>query len=438
MQKFKIITLGCKVNQAESAALARQLQSRCAQQACDSDPVDLCIINTCTVTAKASMQSRQAVRQAMRASPNAHIVVTGCYAQTAPEEIRRISGVDQVVGNDDKHRVAELVCRRQGDPATAPDHKPTETPVRWMPPANRTERTRAFLKVQDGCSARCSYCIVPAARGASRSLPVEDVLDSIRQISTSGYPEIVLTGIHLGHYGLDLQPACDLLSLLKKIRQQKAAGRVRLSSIEPLELSTDLIAFTADCGNGPASICPHFHVPLQSGDDDILRRMRRPYTRQQFRERIMEIKRRLPAASVGVDVLVGFPGETDAAFDNTAALLRQLPVTYLHVFPFSRRKGTPADRLPDQVPAGVIKERCRIIRSIGNQKKLDFYNQLTSKILEVVAESVTGGDPAVIKGTSANYVPVRFKGGSELLRTIVSVRVERVDPRGQVFGTVVS
>jgi threonylcarbamoyladenosine tRNA methylthiotransferase MtaB len=438
MQKFKIITLGCKVNQAESAGIARQLQDRAAEAAVGEDPVDMYIINTCTVTAKASMQSRQAVRQALRAHPDARIVVTGCYAQTAPQEIRDIPGVELVLGNDGKHRIAEILSNRPADARKMIDGMPAGTDNPWPLSPVRDDRARPLLKIQDGCNARCSYCIVPLARGTSRSLPQENVLRCIRRLGDAGYPEVVLTGIHLGHYGLDLMPPSDLLTLLKRIRQQELVQRVRLSSIEPLELTDELIAFAADSRNETTAICPHFHVPLQSGDNEILRRMRRPYTREIFRDRVLGIRRHFPDASIGVDVLVGFPGETAAAFDSTCSLLKQLPVTYLHVFPFSPRKGTPADRMPDPVPADVLKARCRRLRAIGSKKKTDFYNRFSAKILEVVAETVADAENGLIKGTSANYIPVMFKGRAEQLRSIVSVRVERVDPPGVLFGTIVS
>ena len=438
MKKFKIVTLGCKVNQAESAGIAGQLRKQAAEAVSGEDPVDLCVINTCTVTAKASMQSRQAVRQAMRAYPDARIVVTGCYAETAPREIRSIPGVDLVLGNDGKQRLAEMICDPDSDPPAAADTGPAADPRPWWPPSGRSERARPFVKIQDGCNARCSYCIVPLARGASRSLPADDALERIRHLGVAGYPEVVLTGIHLGHYGLDLNPPTDLLTLLKHIRHRQLIRRVRLSSIEPQELTGEMIRFAAGACKGPASICPHFHIPLQSGDNDILRRMRRPYSRELFTDVVAQVRHHLPGASIGIDVLVGFPGETDAAFENTCSLLMQLPVTYLHVFPFSRRRGTPADRLSDQVHPAVLKARCRRVRSIGSIKKLEYYEQFRGKILEVVAETVV--DPATqrIKGTSANYIPVTFEGRTDRLRTIVPVRVERVDPSGSVFGTLVS
>ena len=438
MQKFKIITLGCKVNQAESAAIANQLQQQAIKAVDGQEPADLCIINTCTVTGKASMQSRQAVRQAMRANPNARIVVTGCYAQTAPQEIRAIAGVDLILGNDGKHRIVEMLHPETPGDLPRAEIVPAASNPRWLAAAALTPRARAFLKVQDGCNARCSYCIVPAARGASRSQPVEDVLDSICRLADAGYPEVVLTGIHLGHYGLDLDPPSNLLALLRKIRKQTAVRRVRLSSIEPLELGDDLICLAAESAGDQTAICPHFHVPLQSGDNGILRRMQRPYTREMFRDLIRRIKRNIPAAGLGVDVLVGFPGESDAAFENTCLLLEELPVTYLHVFPFSRRSGTPADRMPDQLPAAIVKKRCRRLRTIGKKKKLDFYRQHTGCTLEVVAESYVDAEHRMIKGTSANYIPVTFKGSADMLRRLVSVRIDRLDPHGRVFGTVQS
>ena len=437
MQKFKIITLGCKVNQAESAGIARQLRDRYAAAGADDEPVNLCIINTCTVTGKASMQSRQAVRQALRAYPKARIVVTGCYAQTAPDDISSIPGVDLILGNDGKHRIVQEIGRQSADSQNRIPGSASSGMDHWIPGSPQEDRARAFVKIQDGCNARCSYCIVPTARGASRSLPVADALQSIQRLAEDGYPEAVLTGIHLGHYGLDLDPPSDLLTLLKYIRQQQYIQRVRLSSIEPPELTADLIRFTAGASDRPAAICPHFHIPLQSGDNEILRRMHRPYTREFFQDLVQEIRHHLPDASLGIDVLVGFPGETDAAFENTCELLQQLPVTYLHVFPFSRRKGTAAEHMPDQVPPATLKARCRRIRYIGFNKKLAYYNRFHDKILEVVVESFADAATGQMKGTSANYIPVTFTGHTKQLRTIVSVRVDRIDPSGFVFGTVV-
>ncbi len=432
--KFKITTLGCKVNQFESEAIARQLTQSDLTQVPKNVPADLCIINTCTVTGKASMQSRQAVRQAIRANPRASIVVTGCYAQTAPDEIKEIEGVHAIVGHGEKHKIPEMILKTDCESCTA------EIPVRQnrrfekAPAIGFGNRARPFLKIQDGCDAFCTYCIVPRARGPSRSLPVDEVLEGIRELKKAGYHEVVLTGIHMGCYGQDLTPRTDLLTLLGQIRDTGAIDRVRLSSIEPRELSEKLIDFVAGTGEGAGRICPHFHIPLQSGDDSILKKMHRPYSRYFFKELVLKIHERIPDAAIGVDVLVGFPGESEAAFEHTHSLIAELPVTYLHVFPFSARKGTPAYSFSDTVVPEVVRERAHRMRELGNIKKSACYNKFTNERLELIVEGTADISTGNLKGTSSNYIPVFFQGGQKLINTLIEVQVENVDNNLNVFG----
>ena len=432
--EFKINTLGCKVNQFESEAIAEQLQRWNFKPAGKGEHAKLVIVNTCTVTRKASMQSRQAIRQAIRENPGAKVIVTGCYAQTAPEEIHRIEGVHTLVGQTDKHRLPELILVENGAEIGGP------FPVDRIEQVNKTQliglgsRSRPFLKIQDGCDAFCSYCIVPYARGSSRSLPVSDVVRAVTQIENAGYHEVVLTGIHLGLYGQDLKPPADLLSLLKRIRQECRIDRIRLSSIEPREISAELLDFLTDASEGPGRICPHFHIPLQSGDDGILKRMRRPYSSEFYRDLVLKIHDRLPEAAVGADVLVGFPGETESAFRNTYRLIAELPVTYLHVFPFSRREGTAAYHYPDPIPPGLIQERCREMRKLGKQKKSFFYNRFIGRRLEVLLEPGADAPAGYIKGTSSNYIPVLVAKGNRREPGLVEVTVDEVDRHLQVFG----
>jgi threonylcarbamoyladenosine tRNA methylthiotransferase MtaB len=338
MKRYAITTLGCKVNQCESSALGSLLEAsgyRPMESMGDTEGnADLIVINTCTVTGKAAMQSRQAIRQAIRSHPKAKMVVTGCYAQTAPQEIEAIEGVEYVVGHADKLGIARLLeeaaptsqgpvlLHRNIHQASCFDPMPSVAPA---------SRTRAFLKIQDGCDAYCSYCIVPHARGRSRSMPVQEAMGHIDHLVKHHHKEIVLTGIHLGAYGKDLLPQTSLFEFIKLILQNKRANRIRLSSIEPTEVDANLIELMA----APQSpLCPHFHIPLQSGDDTILKRMGRPYSRRIFSQVIQRIRTRLPHAAIGADVLVGFPGEDDHAFKQTYDLIDSLDVTYLHVFPF--------------------------------------------------------------------------------------------------------
>jgi threonylcarbamoyladenosine tRNA methylthiotransferase MtaB len=433
MLKFKIITLGCKVNQYESETLAEQLERADLSPAGPDEKADLFIVNTCTVTGRAAMQSRQAIRQAVRNNPGAHMVVTGCYAQTAPAEIISIDGVDTILQIDDKPHVLDLVLSRHlplsNLPKKAADAIPEPGPLDR--PVKRN-RSRPFLKVQDGCEAFCTYCIVPYARGPSRSLLPDKAIDDIRRLKRNGYHEVVLTGIHLGCYGNDLKPPTDLLTLLRRIRMTGAIDRVRLSSIEPREISDALLRFVVDAGDGPGRICPHFHIPLQSGDDDILQKMKRPYTAR-FVGKILHL---MPEAAIGVDVLVGFPGESEASFERTRRLLEDLPVAYLHVFPFSPRKGTPAYRFTNKVPTAEVRERCRVMRMMGDHKKHAFYRRFVGKPLEVIIEERKHQPEGYLMGTSANYIPVLIEKADCRKGSLAPVHlvVEKVEKDLRVFG----
>ena len=356
-ERFFLKTLGCKVNQAESEALGETLATSDWQPAEASETADLCIINTCAVTQKAAMQSRQAVRQAIRANPRAWVVVTGCYAQTEPQALAKIEGLDYIVDQAGKQKLAEMIGRGELTKSPRPvifQPTPGAAPAfAAAKPVPSAHRTRPFLKIQDGCDAFCTYCIVPYARGRSRSMALSAVLESIAELVAQGVREVVLTGIHLGLYGRDLKPAGGLLQLLQAIAGLKSSIRVRLSSIEPLELTDDLLSLVARSDR----FCRHFHIPLQSGDPAILKRMGRPYSPEFFGELVQKIRAMMPDAAIGADVLVGFPGETEAAFANTASLIEGLPVSYLHVFPFSARPGTPATRMEGQVDERTKKAR---------------------------------------------------------------------------------
>ncbi len=435
MPTFKISTLGCKVNQSESDAIARQLESYNWLSAGNNGSTEVTIINTCTVTQKAAMQSRQAVRRAIRAHPNSRIVVTGCYAQTEPEAFEKINGVHYIIGNADKHRIGEILTAG-GDSAVGHtvtiNKEQSSDPLKPSHTAVSSSRTRPFLKIQDGCDAFCTYCIVPYARGPSRSLPVADVLEGIRDLSVAGYHEIVLTGIHLGQYGCDLIPATSLSELLDGIDRSELIQRVRLSSIEPLELTDELIQRVADSPR----FCRHFHIPLQSGDDRILKKMKRPYTVDIFRQRIAKIRDQISDAAIGVDTLIGFPGETDAAFSNTYELIRELPITYLHVFPFSARPGTPAARYPDKIPPDVIKERCEKMRCLGQIKRLQFYRSFIGKEVEILVESTRHAATGLLKGLSSNYLPVLIDADDEHINKLVNVKLtDQMDD--SLMGTIV-
>ena len=429
---FSIITLGCKVNQYESESIAREMTSsgfiKLEKQAALKEKLDIGIINTCTVTQKASMQSRQAIRQMIRANPDAAIIVTGCLAQTAPEEIQAIKGVLYIVGHADKFRIPDIASSIKSDRDAAPEiiHNSVRDIQTFqdMQLSAIGSRTRSFLKIQDGCDAFCTYCIVPFARGPNRSMPMEHVLQHVRHIHDAGHREIVLTGIHLGRYGTDLSPALDLHQLLKRLHESECMDRIRLSSIEPLELTDALIDLVARANQRPGQICPHFHIPLQSGDDHILKRMHRPYRRNYFRTLVFKILNSIPHAAVGADVLIGFPGETDDEFLNTFHLLDELPLAYLHVFPFSPRKGTPAASYPDHVPPPVVKERCRRTRALGVQKRSAFMKKWLHQKMEILVEGTRDPHTGMLKGVTANYIKVIMEGEDRLQNTFQTVRID--------------
>jgi threonylcarbamoyladenosine tRNA methylthiotransferase MtaB len=345
--------------------------------------------------------------------------------------------VHYIIGNADKHRIAEILevhRHSAGNPAIA-----IRKDIRFsdqLKPSHHlfsSGRSRPFLKIQDGCDAFCTYCIVPLARGPSRSLPVIDVLESLKALSAAGYQEVVLSGIHLGRYGCDLTPASSLGELLDHIERADLMQRVRLSSIEPLELTDALIQRVA----GSTRFCRHFHIPLQSGDDRILQKMKRPYTVEKFRQRVIEIRNQIPDAAIGVDTLIGFPGETDEAFKNTYALIQELPVTYLHVFPFSARPGTPAARYPNRVAPNVIKARCEQMRYLGQTKRTEFFQNFIGKTLEILVESTRNAATGRLKGISSNYIPVLTDADEDQIHKLVTVQL--ADPIDDVLmGNIVT
>jgi threonylcarbamoyladenosine tRNA methylthiotransferase MtaB len=430
MPSFRIITLGCKVNQYESDALAQRLRESGWIPATGDDPADVCIVNTCAVTGKAAMQARQAMRQAVRANPGARIFATGCYAEIEAAALAKIDGVEAVFGQDRKHEIAERILDGDRSGAPAEEETPDSRRYRHLPAAIDTRRTRPYLKIQDGCDAFCSYCIVPRARGRSRSLPMETVVAELSRFADAGRREVVLTGIHLGCWGLDLEPARSLTDLLRTVDALPHPMRIRLSSIEPTELSDDIIALVA----ASSRFCRHFHIPLQSGDAGILSRMRRPYGPDLFCRRVAAIRDRMPDAAIGADVLVGFPGEDAAAFENTCRLIETLPLSYLHVFPFSPRTGTPAARYPEPVPEPEKKARCRRVREIGRKKRQAHYRSMVGRRTEVLIENRRDRTTGLLHGLSGNYVPVLVDGDDRLREQCVPVTIERVDTRTRVFG----
>jgi threonylcarbamoyladenosine tRNA methylthiotransferase MtaB len=404
MTTVSIATLGCKVNQFESEALMASLEQRGYDLVPFGEGADITIINTCTVTQRADFQSRQMVRRAFRTNPKSIIIVTGCYSQVDPEAIARIEGANYLLGNKEKEQIPDLLpLIQKGDlPRIRVGNIQKETFFSDIPLHSFHRHTRAFLKIQDGCDARCSYCIVPYARGRSRSLPPGKIIEHLRALKEKDFKEVVLTGIHVGSYGLDLTPPFPFEKLLRQLEEEDTPQRIRLSSIEPLDFSTDLISILLQS----RKVCPHLHIPIQSGDDEILKMMNRNYNRSSLSDLIQELHQRIPKVSIGADVIVGFPGETEEKFQHTYRLIESLPFSYLHVFPFSKRRGTPASQFPQVVEEGKIKKRAEVTRELGRQKRQTFYRQFLHEELDVLVEDRRERETGRWKGFSRNYIPV--------------------------------
>ncbi len=433
--KIAFATLGCKVNQCETAALAEDLREKGFLLASFNSYADIYIINTCTVTAFSDFQSRQLIRRAKRINPVAKIIVTGCYAQIAPAVIADIDGVSLVVGNSQKVIIPELVQNEINcSLSVLVDDIFSQRYFCNMPLTEFSGRTRAFLKIQDGCNSFCSYCIVPFARGKSRSLPPDDLLAAVTKFAEKGYREIVLTGIHLGTYGHDLTPPENLASVLKKIISFRPEVRFRLSSIEPHEITDDLLHLFIENNN----LCPHLHIPLQSGDDKILGLMKRDYDVAFYRNQIKKIISSIEDISIGVDVMVGFPGEGDVEFNNTLELLQDLPVAYFHVFPYSERPGTVAEKLYPKVPEKIKKKRAAILRDLGAKKREKFASRFLGEKLDVLVEKAKDNKTGLMKGFSQNYLPVLLETNEfSCANTIVNICANKLE-NGKLYGKIVS
>ena len=431
MKKIAISTLGCKTNQFESAAMGEAVRKRGFQIVPFTDVADIYIINTCTVTAKTDAESCRLIRRAQRQNASAKIVVTGCYAQIAAEKISRLPGVNLVLGNSEKKEITDFLEELDVAQKVVVSDISLEKSADGEILETFSEHTRAFLQVQNGCNEFCSYCIVPYVRGRSRSVAQESALEGVRTFAEKGFKEVVLTGIHLGAYGLDLDPQTSLLALVAAIEKRTLVTRLRLGSLEPTDISDKLIELIS---SSPI-ICPHFHIPLQSGSDQVLRKMNRRYTSSFYGGIVDKLMAAAPGACIGTDVIVGFPGESENDFENTHSFLEALPLAYFHVFPFSPRDKTPAATMSEQVDPRVIKERAKALRKLSDLKKRIYFNSFLGQELAVLVQNREAGGK--LKGLARNYVPVILDGGDSLLNTEVRVRVTEVMRdlvRGEVAG----
>ena len=430
--RIAITTLGCKINQYDSAVIRSRLEEKHSFVSFD-EQADCYIINSCTVTDRADWEARQFVRRAKRLSPTSKVLVTGCYAQVSPEEVARVDGVDFVVG---LNRLDDLLRLVETTDLDSPRIKVSDVKRERGVPVLGTRalpgHTRAFLKIQEGCNYTCTYCIIPIARGLSRSVAPWQVLDEVRSLADAGYTEIVLTGIHLGSYGQDLTPKMDLTALVEMLVGSRLVRRIRLSSLDPREVPERLLDLLA----GSDLICPHLHICAQAGDDTILKQMRRNYGTSYYRDLLSKTRERLPEAALGSDIIVGFPGESDEQFEKSLAYFASLPLTYFHVFPYSERRGTAAASLSGPVHGAVKKMRAQRMRRLGAGKKEQFCRSFLGRSMSVLVEGKIDRNSGAHRGFTRNYLPMIIRSGNHRVNQEVDVQIDGF-AAGCLTGTVV-
>jgi threonylcarbamoyladenosine tRNA methylthiotransferase MtaB len=437
MSRFYVENFGCRATQADGAAIERQFVERGLNRAENPQEAQVVVLNTCTVTASADQDVRNTIRRIHRQNPDCQIMVTGCYAQRAPQELASIAGVSWVIGNSHKHQIGEVACgsSNQGFVPLDQLEKPeilvgdifAHTELMAAPVFDAdtaSEKTRPNLKVQDGCNNRCSFCIIPSVRGQSRSLPVTDVIAEVKGLVATGYREIVISGINLGRWGRDLGQPSKFAALVRQILDETLLEKLRISSVEPMDWTDELIELCASNDR----IAKHAHVPMQSGSDRVLRLMYRKYRPWHYREKIEKIRAAMPTAAIGADVMVGFPGETDADFEETRSFIASLPMTYLHVFTFSARPGTPAAAMPGQAHPQVMKERNRVLRELAASKKREFQTQFIGQTLQAI--TLTHYDGQRTECLTDNYQKLWLEGEWEANQW---VKVRVVDSSGDAI-----
>jgi threonylcarbamoyladenosine tRNA methylthiotransferase MtaB len=418
-KRLTVLTVGCKANFADSASIVREAMSAGFEVVSPAEPADVVVVNSCTVTHRADRDSRSLVRRARRDHPHASVILTGCYAQTSRGAGETLHEVNHWIGMGNAGALGSVLREISGD-GTAGLQPLSEYEADLL-----LGRRRTFLKIQDGCDAFCAYCIVPLARGGNRSLPEKEILDKAVAAERDGARELVLTGIHVGLYGADRGEKDSIARLLLILLKETEWTRLRLSSIEPAEITENLL----DAISGNKRICPHLHIPLQSGCDRTLSRMRRPYRSRRYAEVVGRVVARVPDVQVGADVIAGFPGETRADFEETMRFLGDVPINYLHVFPYSAREGTESARWPDDVPSREKKDRVAQLLQMDARRRTAFLRSLVGKNLEVLAETVHP-DRGELSGTSGNYVEVTFPGESAEIGGLFRVRAISAGGRG--------
>lgn len=426
-------TLGCKLNQSESDAIEAKFKERGYEVKSYGDEVDLTVINTCTVTNAADSGSRAAIRQAIRTSPAGRIAVTGCYAQVSPDEIKAIAGVDMILGNDEKYKIFdyldELKTGKLEEPLIYVNDEGEFHSVSEDGFVSATSRSRAFLKVQEGCNYFCSYCIIPFTRGRARSRSYEDTIQEAKRLVDKGFNEVVLTGINIGTYHYQNGRSYKITDLLDGLQHVHGLERIRLSSIEPNTIEDDLLKLIRDS----KVICPHMHIPVQGGNADQLKAMNRKYTIEEYENLMKRFQNFLPEAALGTDIIIGFPGETDEHFNNTLEFIQKHPFTYLHIFRYSQRKGTVAAKLPDQVDPKVIKKRAQIMHQTNKMLKNNYIRKHLGQTRPVLFDQEKNG---LQVGYTNNYIQVAVKTDKNLRKQILPTLLKEENEKGWILGQI--
>ena len=408
--RIAVTTLGCKTNHYDSAALLGRLDRSVFTEVHFLETADIYIVNSCSVTALADRQSRQFIYQARRRNPDATVILAGCYATNAEKEMAKKSEIDYVVSRNSETSLLDIVLAEARKRGFEPED--IDKGVQFG------SQSRPYLKIQDGCEAFCSYCIIPYTRGPITSVPEDIVLNQLHTLADSGYREVVLTGIHVGHWGRDIYGKPSFYKLLKAIDDEGLIGRIRVSSLEPMELSDEIIDLVANSD----VFCPHLHIPLQSGSDKILKLMKRPYLTRHFRDRIETAAEKISGLGLGIDVIVGFPGESEEDFMQTVDFIKSLPFQYLHVFPYSERPGTPAIEMKDQVPIVQRKQRAKHLIAVGLERRKEAAEKQIGKNLKVLVERKRDSKSGLFKGFSDNYHEFLIDSEDELQNKVVEVK----------------
>lgn len=432
MKKVAFYTLGCKVNQYDTEAMIELFEKNNYEIVENNEKADVYVINTCTVTNLGDRKSRQFIRRSKKKNQSSIIVVVGCYAQTASEEVMAIEGVNLVLGTNERNKIVELVeSINKDEKINYVDDIMAVKEFEELSIEKVKGKTRAFLKIQEGCNQYCTYCIIPYARGSIRSRKPENIISEVKRLSKNGFKEIVLTGIHIASYGKDLENA-HLLDVLKEVHSVDGIERIRLSSVEPTLLTDDFIREI----KALPKFCPHLHISLQSGCDETLKRMNRKYSTEQFRKIVENLRHEMPNIAITTDIIVGFPGESDDEFQTTYNFVKEMAFSQIHVFKYSPRKGTPAAKFEDQVKGDVKSSRSEKMIKLGNELMNLYMNNFIDKEVEVLFENHYDSDKNILEGLTPNYIRVAAKGTGGLIGQIIKIKIDKMK-NDIMFGEIV-